>query len=153
MTARRAAVVLAVALAAATLTPDLYQCVIAGAGPSDLIRMLEWERREEGRESEAYLYWVDHIGHPSNDREALAAVSPARLADRVTRPVLLIHGEDDGIVPVEQSEYMEKALKKAGKPVQFLRLEDSAHSSRTETDSRAEFDAIIKFLKRHLPVE
>ena len=141
------------ALAAATLTPDLYQCIIAGAGPSDLIRMLEWERREEGRESEAYLYWVDHIGHPSDDREALAAVSPARLADRVTRPVLLIHGEEDGIVPVEQSEYMEKALKKAGKSVQFLRLEDSAHSSRTEADSRAEFDAIIKFLKRHLPVE
>jgi len=139
------------ALVAATQTPDLYACVIAGAAPSDLLEMLSWERKEEGRDSEAYLYWVEHIGDPSKDKEKLAATSPARMANRVTRPIMLIHGEDDGIVPISQSELMEKALRKAGKPYEFLRLPDSAHSYRSEEDELREYEAVLKFLQTHLP--
>ena len=49
------------ALAAATLTPDKYRCILAAAGPSDLIAMLKWERKEEGGDSEVYRYWVGRI--------------------------------------------------------------------------------------------
>jgi len=140
-----------VALAAATLTPDLYACYIAGAAPSDLIKMLAWERKEEGSDSEFYLYWVEQIGHPSKDKDALEAVSPARLASRITHPVMLIHGEDDYIVPIEQSELMEKAMKKAGKPYEFIRLEDAGHSYRSDKAERAEYEAMRRFLATHLP--
>lgn len=140
------------ALVAATLTPDLYACIIAGAGPSDLLEMLDWERKEEGRDSEAYLYWVEHIGNPSKDKDKLAAVSPARLASRVTRPIMLIHGEQDGIVPIMQSELMEKALRKAGKSYEFLRLPDSAHSYRSDEDELREYQEAVRFLQTYLPV-
>jgi dipeptidyl aminopeptidase/acylaminoacyl peptidase len=140
------------ALAAATLTPDRYACIIAGAAPSDLGKLLTWERKEEGGDSESYLYWVEHIGSPSKDKDAIEAVSPARLADRITRPVMLIHGEDDYIVPIEQSEFMEKAMKKAGKRYEFIRLPDSQHSYRSDEDERTEFQAIQRFLATHLPV-
>jgi dipeptidyl aminopeptidase/acylaminoacyl peptidase len=141
------------ALAAATLTPDQYACHIAGAAPSDLVKMLTWERKEEGSDSEAYLYWVEHMGHPSKDKADLEAVSPARLASRISRPVMLIHGEDDYVVPIEQSELMEKAMKKAGKPVEFIRLVDAGHSYRSDADERTEFEAIRRFLAAHLPAE
>jgi dipeptidyl aminopeptidase/acylaminoacyl peptidase len=139
------------ALAAATLTPDRYACVIAGAAPTDLLKMLSWDRKEEGHDSEAYLYWVEHIGHPSTDKDELESLSPANLAARVTRPILLVHGEDDSIVPIEQSEFMEKALRKAGKGYEFVRLPDSAHSYRSDADERTEYEAIRRFLTTHLP--
>ncbi|MEO1323295.1 MAG: prolyl oligopeptidase family serine peptidase [Pseudomonadota bacterium] len=140
------------ALAAATLTPDLYQCVIAIAAPTDLIRMLKWERREEGRNSATYQYVVEHIGDPREDEDSLMAVSPARLADRVTRPILLIHGEYDDVVPIKQAELMATALDKAGKSYTKIVLERSTHSRRGGDDLRTEWTAISDFLAEHLPV-
>lgn len=141
------------ALAAATLTPEQYACIIAGAAPSDLLRMLSWERSEEGSDSEAYTYWVNHIGHPARDKAELESVSPALLVSSIRRPVLLIHGAEDGVVPVDQSDRMEAAMKKAGKPVQYLRLEKSGHSYRDDADALAEYKALEAFLKKHLPVK
>lgn len=140
------------ALVAGALTPDKYACIIAGAAPSDLLKMLSWERSEEGSDSEAYMYWIRHIGHPQSDKAELEAVSPALLAEQFTRPVLLVHGKEDEVVPIEQSERMEAALKKAGKPVTLLKLEESGHSYRDEADEIAEYKAVADFLKKHLPV-
>ncbi|MEM1151443.1 MAG: S9 family peptidase [Pseudomonadota bacterium] len=141
-----------VAMAAATLTPDLYQCVIAGAGLSDLVEMLDWERRQEGSDSEAYQYWVAQIGDPRRDRDALEAVSPALMADRVTAPLLLIHGAQDDIVPIEQSEFMRDAMAEAGREVEFLRLEEAGHSYRNDEEHRLEYETVTRFLETHLPV-
>jgi len=41
--------------------------------------------------------------------------------------VLLIHGENDTTVRIDQSERMEAALKDAGKTVQFIRLPGEDH--------------------------
>ena len=140
------------ALAAATLTPDMYQCVIAIAGVSDLVAQVKWDRKQEGSDSEVYEYLVAHIGHPRRDKDELDAYSPAKLAERVTRPILLIHGENDGIVPIEQTEIMEKALIKAGKVFTKIVLEDSNHSYRSNEDERLEYEGILDFLAIHLPV-
>ena len=134
------------ALAAATLTPDDYECVIAGSGPSDLSKMVRWIGREEGFKSENYEYWTAHIGHPSHHRDEMEAVSPALLASRV----LLIHGKEDVIVPVEQSEYMHKALKEAGKDVTYLELKNSGHSFRPVSERQTEMETVLAFLAQHL---
>jgi dipeptidyl aminopeptidase/acylaminoacyl peptidase len=115
------------ALAGATLTPDLYRCAISIAGVSDLVEILNTERREEGRRSTTYAYWLRLIGDPTADAEALRAVSPAQLADRVQIPILLIHGTADGIVLASQSERMRDALNRAGKEVKYVPLENEGH--------------------------
>ncbi|MBK8545304.1 MAG: S9 family peptidase [Caulobacteraceae bacterium] len=115
------------ALAGVTLTPDLYRCAISIAGVSDLVEMLNHERSEEGRGSAAYSYWLQVIGDPSANRDELIAVSPARHAADVRVPVLLIHGEDDSIVPFEQSEIMRDALNSAGSNTQLIEIEDEGH--------------------------
>ena len=143
-----------VALVAATLTPDLYQCAIAIAAPSDLIRMLRWTASEYGYNSDIFDLWVERMGHPRDDRDALIGISPARLAESVTRPLMLVHGKDDFVVPVEQMEIMADALEDAGKPFEKLLLEDSGHSisSRSDKDQRTEHERILTFLGTHLQV-
>jgi dipeptidyl aminopeptidase/acylaminoacyl peptidase len=140
------------ALAAATLTPDLYQCVIDGAGIADLKAFLTWKRKEEGADSDAYEYWVKHIGDPRADEVEIKAYSPVELADRITRPVLLLHGKEDGIVPFDQSKRMVKAMEKAGKPVRLVELPDSGHTYMSDEDERVFYDEMLGFLQTNLPV-
>jgi dipeptidyl aminopeptidase/acylaminoacyl peptidase len=138
------------ALAGGALTPDLYKCVVALAGVSDLKTMLGHELRENGPESRAYAYWKSVIGDPDRDSAAIEAVSPYRLAANFKAPVLLIHGTDDLVVPARQSEMMEQALKAANKPVTYLSIGRDDHNF-VGADSRTKaLTAIADFLKTHI---
>lgn len=53
--------------------------------------------------------------------------SAANYADRVKVPVLLIHSEKDVTVGIKQSEIEERALKHAGKQVEFIKLDGDDH--------------------------
>ena len=52
--------------------------------------------------------------------EALEAISPARLVTSDAPPFLLIHGDADPAVPLQQSEVMVAALKKEGVPAELI---------------------------------
>ena len=141
------------ALAALTFTPDLYRCGIAVAAPSELVALMKWEKRESGNDSETYEYLLEMIGDPKTDRDDLWSVSPAKHAANITRPLLLIHGEDDGIVPVEQAEIMEAALKEANIPYEIMIQEDTGHSHFGEGEQRRYYEKVLSFLATHLPTD
>jgi len=52
--------------------------------------------------------------------EQLKQISPARLVTSQTPPMLLIHGDADPVVPLQQSETMVAALKRAGVPAELI---------------------------------
>jgi dipeptidyl aminopeptidase/acylaminoacyl peptidase len=109
-------------LAGATLTPDLYACAVSWAGVSDLKTILGTEINEAGKKSRLVLFWTSRIGSVYEDTDRLIATSPALQAARAKAPILLMHGEGDTTVRINQSEIMEKALLKAGKTVEFIRF-------------------------------
>jgi dipeptidyl aminopeptidase/acylaminoacyl peptidase len=115
------------ALAGAALTPGVYACAVSFAGISDLPVMLRSERANNGKDSHAVSFWNSRIGSPYDDSDQLRATSPARHADQIKCPVLLLHGEGDTTVPIEQSEIMADAMKSAGKPVEFIRFPGEDH--------------------------
>ncbi|MEM6415547.1 MAG: alpha/beta fold hydrolase [Pseudomonadota bacterium] len=124
------------ALAGGAFTPELYKCVAAIAPISDLVSMMLSTRREssEGEDSFAYRYWTRFIGDRRKDKAKLEAVSPVNFASSFQAPVLLIHGRDDTVVRIDQSARMHRALKAAGKSVQFVRLKGEDHYlSKSET--------------------
>jgi dipeptidyl aminopeptidase/acylaminoacyl peptidase len=140
------------ALQAGATEPDLYRCVISIAGPTDLNAMLRWERSEAGADSDQYDYWVKSIGDPRTDRDRIDAASPLRRAESWRPPVLLIHGDDDGVVPVAQSRDMERALRRAGKDVRLVVLENEGHNDWNTTNEMTVLTEVEAFLARHLPV-
>jgi dipeptidyl aminopeptidase/acylaminoacyl peptidase len=116
------------ALAGATLTPDRYRCAVSVAGVSDLGLMLtRTERESGGDDSLSSDWWRASIGDRQEDRERIRSVSPANLAARAQAPILLIHGTDDTVVPIEQSRRMQRALESAGKNVRFVELRGDDH--------------------------
>jgi dipeptidyl aminopeptidase/acylaminoacyl peptidase len=81
----------------------------------------------------------------------LDAISPIHSAKNADAPILLIHGSDDTVVPIKESEDMAAALKDAGKPVQFVKLDGDDHwLSRAKT--RVEMlKAAVAFVKANDP--
>jgi dipeptidyl aminopeptidase/acylaminoacyl peptidase len=122
------------ALAGAAFTPDLYACAASIGGVSDLPVMLATISRDSGRESDAFAYWREHIGSPFN--ADVIGKSPARAAMAVRAPVLLLHGTDDTVVPIEQSRLMATALRAAKKPVELIELTGEDHWMKTSSESR-----------------
>ncbi|HRD46517.1 MAG TPA: alpha/beta fold hydrolase [Caulobacter sp.] len=116
-----------VALQAGATAPDTFKCVVSIAGVSDLVASQAWEKAEGGADSPRYKYWLKSIGDPVTDRARLVDASPISHAQNFRAPVLLYHGDWDGIVDVEQSEAMAKALKRAKKDVRLEILEGQGH--------------------------
>jgi dienelactone hydrolase len=136
------------ALAGAAYTPDLYTCAASIAGVSDLPTMLGYSFKSEGKEGDSVNYWNEHIGAPTDP--IVIAHSPARSAAAVRIPILLLHGADDTVVPIIQSQLMERALKAANKPVEFVVLPGEDHwlsSSETRVRTLSELD---RFLAKYL---
>lgn len=140
------------ALAGATVTPELYKCVIAIAPVSDLIEMQAWEVRRTGSNSPVVEYWKRVIGDPAADRDRLVAGSAARNVDKVRAPILLIHGKRDNVVPIEQSEIMADALKAAGKPFEFVEIETADHHFITADVRIRLLKEMDRFLAAQMPV-
>lgn len=136
---------------AAVVTPDLFQCAISVNGVSDLPDMLDYvSKGDSGNVYTSRDYWVDHIGHKHRDRSKVIAASPARQADKVKIPLLLIHAEGDRVVPVEQSRKMHKALRDLGKPVKLIESEGGDHGLRLESSRVEAMVEIDKFLTQHM---
>lgn len=132
--------------------PDLYRCVISVSGVSDLPALMAHARRQNGADSDTYAYWLRSIGDPGSDRERLEATSPVRRVDGWRAPTLLIHGARDDLTPYDQSQDMERALKRAGVDVRLVELEDEGHNGWSTKSEALALTEIETFLARHLPV-
>jgi acetyl esterase/lipase len=66
---------------------------------------------------------------PSDEemKERLTQISPARLVTSKAPPFLLIHGDADILVPLQQSEVMLEALKKSGVPAELIVKKGGGH--------------------------
>jgi dipeptidyl aminopeptidase/acylaminoacyl peptidase len=134
------------ALAGATFSPDLYACAISFAGLSDLNRMLYTGTTFE---SESVSVWKRRIGADVDDKK-MDSQSPAKFADRVKIPVLLIHSDKDTTVPIEQSQIEERALKSAGKQVEFVTLQGEDHYLEFGDTRTQLLKEVERFLAAHI---
>jgi pimeloyl-ACP methyl ester carboxylesterase len=113
------------ALMGVVKTPQQYRGAFAFAPLSDLVELV----REVENQNTIYVssLWQRQLGRLSSDRERLAATSPRLQADKISVPVVLIHGTLDRQAPYEHSVWMADALKAAGKDVRFISQERGDH--------------------------
>ncbi|MFN3524017.1 MAG: alpha/beta hydrolase family protein [Phenylobacterium sp.] len=137
------------ALAGATLDRGVYRCAASVAGPADLRRMVVWSRRQNS--VAAQRYWLRFMGAEDPNDPKLAEISPALHADQVEIPVLLIHGRDDTVVPLEQSRVMAEALQKAGKPVELIVQKGEDHWMSRGDTRLSMLQSVVAFLERNNP--
>jgi dipeptidyl aminopeptidase/acylaminoacyl peptidase len=139
------------ALAGAAFTPDLYACAASIAGVSDYSRRLGQVAMESSVESSGLQDYRRRLGLGEGDtRETLDASAPAKHVEAIRAPILLIHGEDDLNVPIEQSEYMADALERVGAEFEFVRLETGDHDMTYYRDRLRVLQELERFLGTHI---
>jgi dipeptidyl aminopeptidase/acylaminoacyl peptidase len=134
----------------APFTPSTYRCAISIAGVSQLVDQSRYDLSEGDEEEDDYIR--RSIGDPRRDRDRLMARSPAEHAANVRIPVLLLHGDRDGVVPAEQSRKMERALRRAGANVRYVEIRGEGHSYWSDENQTKLYTEVETFLAQHLPV-
>ncbi|MBF0244943.1 MAG: prolyl oligopeptidase family serine peptidase [Planctomycetes bacterium] len=86
-------------------------------------------------------------GAVEDNRELAVLLSPLTHISRECPPMLIIHGEADDIVPVEESRLLHKALQKAGADSRLITVPGRGHGDVVSEDISAE---IRKFFLLHL---
>jgi dipeptidyl aminopeptidase/acylaminoacyl peptidase len=134
-----------VALVGAQRNADLFRCAISIAGLSDLGMLIS----EESRYMNMAQVVQKQIG---TDKEKIRRDSPRLHTSEVTIPVLLIHGDRDAQVDLEQSQSMDAALTRSGKPHRFVMIKDADHQMSAESARVTLLHEIETFLGAHVPV-
>ncbi len=136
------------ALAGATLDPGVYRCAAAVAGVSSPRKMIAWDASREGQGgAEVHRYWQSYMGPEA----ALDEIAPLSHIDKVTIPILLVHGKDDTVVSYQQSQMMADALSRAGKPCTFVTLKAEDHWLSRGATRLEMLQAVMAFLQANNP--
>lgn len=136
------------ALWAVIRNPERYRCAASFAGVTDWETQLRYDNRffdKKGRKE--WQSWT--MGDETTFD--FASVSPARQAARLTRPVLLAHGDKDSNVPFSQYKTMRDAAAKAGVPLEPLVFEGEGHGFAKSESEQRWYEALGAFLARHNP--
>ena len=137
------------ALAGVTLQKDVYRCAVSFGGVGNLRRLVSYSRGRSGRI--ALRYWTRYMGAEDLTDPVLAAYSPAMHAADASAPILLIHGKDDTVVPLDQSTEMADALKRAGKPVELVVQNNADHWLSLGATRLQMLQATMAFVEKHNP--
>jgi acetyl esterase/lipase len=119
------------------------QAVVDWFGPTDFLKMGGSHERPDSPEARL-------IGGPVKDNpEEAAHANPITYVTKDDPPFLILHGDQDKTVPINQSELLTEALKKAGVEVTFEPVKGAGHGGR-DFNSLANRKRIEEFFGRHL---
>ncbi len=98
------------------------------------------------------IYTTERLGYPDKNPEAYKRSSPINYADKLTRPLLILHGMVDDNVPVQDSVQLVERLIQLGKTDYF---EVMFYPSENHTFAKAEswadeYERILRFFEVHL---
>ncbi|MBZ2209198.1 alpha/beta fold hydrolase [Massilia soli] len=130
-------------------TPELYRCGISFAGVADLELMFrDSSNRNSNKAAAAVLR--HRIGDPKLNKQQFDQVSPLKHAGRIVAPVLLMHGDEDQIVPIIHGEKLRDALIVNGKRVEWRKFEGEGHGTSTRANLHTYYNAMTAFLAKHI---
>ncbi len=123
-----------------------FKCSVAIAGVAD-IRVQA--NRSDTRRSRAGKNFLQEAWG-MNDEAYITANSAIDHVDKFNVPVLIVHGEDDKRVPIQNAREMRDALQKAGKPVEYLTKPKEGHGFYKEQNNVDRYEATEAFLTKYL---
>ncbi len=121
-----------------------FACGIAKYGDSNLYSSWAQCKRE------LRLYTEVFLGHPAHNRAAYEQGSPIREVANVQKPMLILHGLLDDVVPPEASEEWVEALKAHNKTFEYKTYVDEPHGFLRRKNQLDAYERIERFLDWYL---
>jgi dipeptidyl aminopeptidase/acylaminoacyl peptidase len=118
---------------------DFFRGGASHYGVSDLEALVHDTHKFESR------YLDRLIGPWPEKKEIYQQRSPVHFADKVKAPVIFFQGDEDQIVPPNQTEVMVEALRRQGVPVGYLLFSGEQHGFRKGANIQRALDAELYF--------
>ncbi len=122
----------------------LFACGIAKYGDSNLVS--SWAQCEK----RLRLYTEIFLGHPADKLQTYLKGSPITEARNIQKPVLILHGLLDSIVPPEASEEWVEALRREGKTFEYKTYDDEPHGFLRRENLIDVYERMERFLDWYL---
>ena len=87
-------------------------------------------------------------GDPVTEKDKLMDRSPISHVDKISGPLLLIHGDHDDRVDIGGSQMLYDALKAEGKPVEFLIMKGQGHGYKGIDNQFLYYKTILEFIDK-----
>lgn len=129
--------------------PDQYRCGVAFAAVSDQRYMFDFHWSDLSEESKGYSL-PEMLGDRKLDEARFIATSPVEQAARVKAPLLLVHGDEDRRVPIQNAERMRDALQRYNKPVEWVVYPRAYHGFPLLADELDFYRRVERFLDKNL---
>jgi len=134
-------------LAGLAFTPDLYAAGIDYVGVSNLLTFMK----------SIPPYWKpmlamlqEMVGDMEEDEAMLRAASPVFSADKIKAPLLIAQGANDPRVVKSESDQMVEAMRRRGVEVEYLVKDNEGHGFRNEENRFEFYEAMERFLDKHI---
>jgi dipeptidyl aminopeptidase/acylaminoacyl peptidase len=130
-----------------TFTPDEFACGVDIVGPSNIVTLLKtvppyW--------APAKALFAKRVGDLEKEEEFLKERSPLFKVNYITKPLLIGQGANDPRVKQAESDQIVEAMRKNGKPVEYVVYPDEGHGF-ARPENRLHFNAVTEnFLAKHL---
>jgi dipeptidyl aminopeptidase/acylaminoacyl peptidase len=118
---------------------DFFQGGASYYGVSDIAALARDTHKFESR----YLDWL--IGPYPHEEARYRERSPLYHADRLAKPVIFFQGDEDAVVPPNQTESMVEALRRKGNPVGYFLFSGEQHGFRKAGNIQRCLDAELAF--------
>jgi dipeptidyl aminopeptidase/acylaminoacyl peptidase len=136
-----------IVLASLAFHPTAYSAGTSYFGISDLEPFATFTHKFE-------LKYTDLlVGSWPAEAETWRERSPVHKADAIVRPVLLLQGLEDAVVPPSQAEIMIEALERNGVPYAYVAFEGEQHGFRRAENIERSYQAELAFYGRILGFE
>lgn len=140
------------ALLAAARSPEDFDACVDFFGPTDLVYRVTSTPAENPNaapgDPEKFARMVGAT--VEQDLEAYRSRSPRFVAAMIRAPLLIVHGTDDGVVDIRESEWLVSALREAGHAdFRFLPVEGADHGHPSEAFAPA-WEEVLLFLSERL---
>ena len=93
---------------------------------------------------------VTKYGDPEADAALLRELSPIHSADRITAPLLVVHGTYDTNVPIVEAEQIVAALQERGASPGFLLFDDEGHEVHSTANRVVFVREVVRWVTGHL---
>jgi dipeptidyl aminopeptidase/acylaminoacyl peptidase len=129
-----------VVFCAAVFDPTAFAAGVSYFGVADVEALALETHKFESRYDESL------IGPYPERADLFRERSPVHFTDRLERPMLLLQGLDDKVVPPNQAEMMVAALDEKGIPHAYLPFEGEGHGFRRRENVRRALEAELSFV-------